>query len=349
MGDNDVNAVTGLHSRTHRYETIDAAKAIAMILVVIGHFCPENAPIWYKTLVNQIYTFHMPLFFFASGFIYQATYRPVRYLEFAGKKFRRLLIPYYSVSIIVITIKLFTGGSIDLDHPVSAISYLEMLYKPAAGEFLWFIWALWWMMILIPLFRSKRSRLLLLAAALVINQLPIPFTPIFSISRALHFLVWYVAGCVTFDWICSPSRMVRGSILAAAFIIFACSSRTQIHTPESEKILTGLLSLISAGSGIAFTLLVSAYILKMKHRRPGMALLRISATTYSIYLFHTMFEGFGKGILGKLGYPQPDAGTVEWVGIIAFVVSLGVAGPYLLHKVILQRWRITRLLFGMKV
>ena len=48
----------------------DIAKAIAIILVVIGHYYPENAPGWYLALHSWIYTFHMPLFMFASGYIY---------------------------------------------------------------------------------------------------------------------------------------------------------------------------------------------------------------------------------------------------------------------------------------
>lgn len=43
----------------------DIAKAIAIILVVIGHYYPENAPGWYLALHSWIYTFHMPLFMFA--------------------------------------------------------------------------------------------------------------------------------------------------------------------------------------------------------------------------------------------------------------------------------------------
>ncbi len=49
---------------------IDIAKAIAIILVVIGHYNPDSSPLWYKELVKIIYTFHMPLFLFASGYIY---------------------------------------------------------------------------------------------------------------------------------------------------------------------------------------------------------------------------------------------------------------------------------------
>ena len=57
----------------NRLISIDIAKAICIILVVIGHYNPDNAPEWYHTINLFIYTFHMPLFMFASGYVYAAT------------------------------------------------------------------------------------------------------------------------------------------------------------------------------------------------------------------------------------------------------------------------------------
>ena len=51
-----------------------------------------------------------------------------------------------------------------------------MLYFPEAGYFLWFIWALWWMFVIAPLFATKQKRLLLLGAALLLYCIP-PFLP----------------------------------------------------------------------------------------------------------------------------------------------------------------------------
>ena len=55
-----------------RLTHFDIAKAIAIILVVIGHFYPSDAPHWYVQMRAWIYTFHMPLFMFLSGYIYLA-------------------------------------------------------------------------------------------------------------------------------------------------------------------------------------------------------------------------------------------------------------------------------------
>ena len=56
-----------------RSATADIAKTIGIILVVIGHYNPADAPEWYHLANRFIYAFHMPLFMFASGYIYAMT------------------------------------------------------------------------------------------------------------------------------------------------------------------------------------------------------------------------------------------------------------------------------------
>ena len=52
-----------------RSATADIAKTIGIILVVIGHYNPADAPEWYHLANRFIYAFHMPLFMFASGYM----------------------------------------------------------------------------------------------------------------------------------------------------------------------------------------------------------------------------------------------------------------------------------------
>lgn len=52
----------------NRDKTIDVLKGIGIILVVIGHSgCPN-------LLKDFIYSFHMPLFFIASGYFFNENY-----------------------------------------------------------------------------------------------------------------------------------------------------------------------------------------------------------------------------------------------------------------------------------
>lgn len=178
---------------------IDVAKALCIILVVVGHYFPDNSPGWYVALHDVIYTFHMPLFMFASGYVYIATGKDVPYGTFLLKKVRRLMVPYLTVSVIVITIKLLAQGGMSVDSPVTPLSYLKMFYLPEAGYFLWFIWALWWMFVLVPLFRTPRSRLCLFAACLLLHYVPAGLPQEFCLAQFKNMLVFFMLGVVAFE------------------------------------------------------------------------------------------------------------------------------------------------------
>lgn len=344
----DVTAVSTHGIKTPRYETVDIAKAIAMILVVIGHYMPDESPDGYKFIVKLIYSFHMPLFFFVSGFIYQATWKPISYGKFLAKKFKRLIIPYFTVSIIVILTKMVAAGILKLESPVDAFALVRMFYEPAAGIYLWFVWALWWMMVIIPLFRTPKSRLVLFAIAIVLNVIDLPGIPILSISRSISYLVWFSAGCLAADYIHHPVRLCKNYIffICVALFVIAHYILLPYQLEEASTVPLRIMKKIAVISAIGFTLILSYKLLKKGPSSIKRALLRISTTTYIIYLFHTTFEGLGKGILDRFGIPSAETGIAEWVVIIVFVVSLGVTGPYLLDRLLLRRSRITRLLFG---
>lgn len=75
---------------TQRINWIDISKAIGMICVVIGHTITG-------VLKTSVYWFHMPLFFFISGYLY----RPDNdYYTFLRKKSLFFLVPYISFLII---------------------------------------------------------------------------------------------------------------------------------------------------------------------------------------------------------------------------------------------------------
>lgn len=77
-----------------RINWLDRARGIAIILVIIGH---ANFPEEIRTIV---YAFHMPLFFFLSGFLLLK--KEENFNLFFVKKVKSLIIPYVSYNIILI-------------------------------------------------------------------------------------------------------------------------------------------------------------------------------------------------------------------------------------------------------
>lgn len=322
--------------RKHFY-AIEIVRAIAIILVVIGHYSPDNAPLWYDSLLKFIYSFHMPVFLFISGFIYIATKKDESYLSFLSKKVKRLLIPYFSTSVIIISIKLFSQGNAYLENPVTLNSYFEIFYLPAAGYFLWFIIALWWMFVITPLFKTRKQRFYLFLISIIIAYLPFEPTHILCVNEFKRMFIYFMLGATVYDYKeylnSIINRFSNSFIPLIFFIVFEYLYLTNICN-QMEYLLPFL--------GIIVTMQLANYITHLNSTKFKNVLFYIASSSYIIYLFHTTFEGFGKSIVVKAGLSNND---LSFIACALFVIFLGVLGPIILHY-ILKRYKTTRCLLG---
>lgn len=71
----------------------------------------------------------------------------------------------------------------------------------------------------------------------------------------------------------------------------------------------------------------------------------ISLSSYIIYLFHTTFQGFMKAAFRKL--PLDSDLWYVFLPEAFFVIASGIVIPVLLHRYVLDKWRLTRILFGL--
>ncbi len=78
-----------LTENKNRIDWIDMAKGYGMLAVIIAHICSGPLRQW-------IYTFHMPLFFFLSGYVFS---NRDNFDLFIKKKAKALLVPYFSLGI----------------------------------------------------------------------------------------------------------------------------------------------------------------------------------------------------------------------------------------------------------
>ena len=322
-----------------RLISFDIAKAICIILVVIGHYVPDYSPQWYVGVHDVIYTFHMPLFMFASGFIYMATKKDIPYKDFLLKKVKRLMVPYLSVSAIVITIKLLTEGHAYVENPVTWMSYVKMLYLPEAGYFLWFIWALWWMFVISPLFKTKQMRLGLFVLAIVLHYIPNILPEIFCLSQFQGMLVYFMLGVVFCDWeqqISFISKVPAWCILG----FFAIAEGMNLMD------MGGQISMLLPYLGIAAIMALSSLIEKWNHKNNEW-LMVVSSSSYIIYLFHTTFEGFAKAVVHKISF-FTDGNEVLFIINVFIVVGCGIVCPIILHRYILNKTHVTKIMFGLK-
>ena len=72
-----------------RFHWIDALKGFGIVLVVFAH---HSLPV---ALEIYIYSFHMPLFFFISGFLFNFVKYSESAANFVKERFRSLIVPYF--------------------------------------------------------------------------------------------------------------------------------------------------------------------------------------------------------------------------------------------------------------
>ena len=111
----------------NRIRWIDAARGLAMCMIVFGHAIPGG-------MVKQFfYSFHVPVFFFLSGLLFRGG-REKSFWDFLKKEFRAVLVPYYLAALISIGIYQLFGKMAQASLHVSAkrgsifLQLLGMLY-----------------------------------------------------------------------------------------------------------------------------------------------------------------------------------------------------------------------------
>ena len=120
-----------------RIDWIDISKGIGVILLVIGHM--PSIP---YVIQNWIYSFHMPLFFFLSGYTFKIKDSVKDNLK---KMFRRLIIPYliYNVIFLLSDIILFGRKSTTVNADLN-----DMISGQGSFGVIWFLLSLFWVQII---------------------------------------------------------------------------------------------------------------------------------------------------------------------------------------------------------
>lgn len=169
--------------QTTRLPYVDALKGFAIFLVVLGHVLQHYYS--HDALAFRIvYSFHMPLFMFISGYV---CYRKSEW-SLVKKRAVQLLVPFFSCIVLNYCIDLALG-----DATVSLVTYLwNVLLQPDRG--LWFLWALFFISALFICCQKIARRFsapdwsLFLITAVVLNGIVI-----FGHIRlfGFHWIAWY--------------------------------------------------------------------------------------------------------------------------------------------------------------
>lgn len=163
-------AIQITNSGVKRIEYIDIAKGIGILLVVLGHNynLKENAPFIFRF----IFSFHIPLFFFLSGFIFHL---PSTFIEMVKKRFSSLLLPFLTTIFLLYFMDAFFTGM----NFVVIVSRLAKSVLYAGGFYiewvqLWFLPHLFivsiFAYVMLKFISNKYIRWILLIAGLAVSQ-----------------------------------------------------------------------------------------------------------------------------------------------------------------------------------
>lgn len=177
-----------------RLTWIDAAKGMGIFLVFLGHTTIPNNIFWY------IFSFHMPLFFFLSGYLYRAN-KHASWVEFLKSKSKKLLVPYIIFFVILLVYWVLIGRTIgdtqNLSVKISQIFY-EFTYATAYLKTpfapLWFLITLFWVEIMFFFLQKNiTKKLWLFISLLVISILGYLYSIKFSVRPPWGLDIAFVA------------------------------------------------------------------------------------------------------------------------------------------------------------
>ena len=248
-----------------RIDWVDVAKGIAMILVIVVHAEEHFMP---GTLVSTkipIYTFHMPLFFFVSGYLFSMKNS---FGEFLKNKCRRILIPYVFLGVILALFNAFWAGRNPFGEPwfqpgVFFGNLWGLLFQNRMWT-LWFIACLFWLnMIFYAIVRFVKKEKIRTAIVIVMTVAGIIYYKMGGSS-----IYWNIDVCFTAipffytGYLCRKTDFVNQHILSVKYKwgMFAGFVLLDVAATVVNYNLTGqFLEYFSRQYGIAILTYIGAF------------------------------------------------------------------------------------------
>lgn len=316
--------------KTDRINWIDWAKCIAITMVVFGHIPQAEG----SFLPFYICTFHIPLFYFISGYLTKVRYDPKEELKKCTKS---LVIPYILYNIIFYP---YWAIRLYLDYRVN-FSFFEYVIKPLIGlPFLqinspisssvngamWFIAVLLIMRITVLICnRSSKSMLYLKLFALLYvgifvyanyQKVPLPLT----VEGLFKCMPFYILGHLSKHYKWLDDNSIQKDIRRAFVLILMSIGTSFMHRNTdcfTYHITTFYVFNLSAIFGIL-------YLCKTLNNINSPKLVNISIGTLMIMGLHWMFIGTTNFILEHI-FSMSSGITYSWVMAIIFALCIEAA------------------------
>lgn len=297
----------------------DAVKIVACILVVLGHFTQSmmksgimpagNVYGWFQM---TIYTFHVPLFFICSGYLYQRYTKMASFGDWWSNVLKKLVVlgvPYFFFTTMTLAMKVLAGGAVN-----DAIEYgpLETLFLRPTSPY-WYLYALFFMFLVTPVVHSKRSMSITLgiaasakAVSLVGGAVQLPY----CISILLIDEIWFVFG-MAIAWSNLQNKLGKREALGGLAFLPLSVLVYAVGLGAVAEFCIGLLACLCIVSGAIW----------LGPRVASSRIFKICvAETMPVYLMHTIFAASFRAVLIK-------AGVIAAIPHISLGLAVSFVGP----------------------
>ena len=309
-----------------RNKLVDMLKGYVCFLVVFGHVIMGirkaniQVPFFSIGLENFIWSFHVELFMFLSGYVYNATggwQRKKTRTNFLLNKLLNLGVPYLTFSIVYIVINSVLGkGSVNTEYSLQSIL---RLWKTPIAQY-WFLYNLLLLFIEFVVLDKWLKNWQITFVIFVIQvicsyckiSIPQPFN--YFINMALYF---GVGASVSSLKIAELNRLKQGLVILVHIGIAWVVLRFSL---EQNIIISSLLSILGIVVSICLISILN------KSTKMEKVLLGICKYSFPIYLIHTIFTAGMRIVMIKVG--------IENYYIHMFVgLIFGIVIPVLIAKV----------------
>lgn len=266
---------------------LNVLKFYGILLVVLGHVAfvysplsiitPHTPSLTINFVKDVIYSFHMPLFFFASGCIFsyqlEVKRKPMTFAQLLRNKTKRLMIPFYAFALLMVYPTMVLLGFRDPVH-----YFFDGFILAIDPRHLWFVMALFLIFLLFFGLRKVCNRIHLPIWTLSILALLIYIFPIniayFQIRNVEEYLIWFTLGYLF---------TIYKSAFKYVVIVALCGLGFNMTLPETTP--PNMLKLFNGILWIAVFYVLSIYTIKIESAKLYQW---VAPNSFGIYLFHAM-------------------------------------------------------------
>ena len=311
--------------KKERISWIDYLKVFACILVVLGHLIQSLQKSNFDNFENItsfinwfIYLFHMPLFFVASGYLYELKKKDFSLKQYKGFIFKKIInlgVPYLTFYLLYVLINIMFASSVNSPKGINEI--IGIVNNPMPPY--WFLYALLSIFIFIPLLekllKNKKNLIFIVLVCLKVLSVFID-TNIYLIDSFFENAVYFYLGSVLKVWFEKKRNInTNNSILYSILAIFIYIIVSIVFYLNSDKIGYNLSEITKIAFAIVAVLICINIFRKIK---TNFIFENLKNYTFQIYLLHTIFAAGFRIVLLKVGISNYAIHFI--IGLIASII-----------------------------